>query len=852
MSRSITRRFRITGVVILTLILGTIAVATPLSTNVAAQGEASTNEPRNLVSNLGTSTYEVRTQQEYLVGNAPVDLYNRPSSVRFAHREMSVPFTTGGNDRGYYITSITLQLWSYPSATETNPVVEIFDDRSLYARELVGTLVTPNPIAMKRFPNEGPQNELFTFNAPPGSGIHVDPNTTYHIRVTDGVGDETTVSYFFWAVTESEDQVDFAATYGDDPSGWTIGDAINYRFLDTVTWYTDGWGRTARFSIQGTNVTDEHAVLLDGSETTGGQQRRLDIGEGGEATYMVWLNSAPAGDVTVTPSTALSGPITVDSSTLTFNATNYQMAQSVSVTALDDLDAIDEDAVIEHAVTGYSGVESADLRVSIHDNDTEGRFDIELYGNVNDSDTLVMNEGEEASFIITPEVLSPNAIHVLIESSNPNVTIGPSSVRWNPDSLQPKIVLVRSPRDNDGAPEFATITLSAMEPPLGTLYDLPNFQELQVYVNDLDALEFNTGVNGDLMTLDEGRTETVEFSLTSPITEPVTVTVEIDPRLDVTNSPVSVVIQPGDDSTMPRTMFFMAGTDADGISESGWIRFRLTGDVFGGEIVNGEASGGDVVTLRAAVEDADKEHLVTNLATNSNYEYVMTLAEGTESTFTARLNSQPSPAEDVTMTFTRTSGGPSVEFRSPGQTEWSESFVLTFTTDNWSIDQTISVRALQDAGTRNAEFEFRIEGNGADYTDVNNKLNVTVIDDDVAELIPSPPSINMIETHDPHDTAYTVRLRSQPIDDVTVTLSSNSNYVVPDTDLSTDGMQKTIVFTPENWNEIRRVNVYMYPDHDADDAIVVIKHRLAGTDYDDVTLNVEVNIDDQFDCPPER
>ena len=59
------------------------------------------------------------------------------------------------------------------------------------------------------------------------------------------------MSYFFWAVTESEDQVDFAATYGDDPSGWTIGDAINYRFLDTVTWYTDGWGRTARFQHSG-------------------------------------------------------------------------------------------------------------------------------------------------------------------------------------------------------------------------------------------------------------------------------------------------------------------------------------------------------------------------------------------------------------------------------------------------------------------------------------------------------------------------------------------------------------------------------------------------------------------------
>ena len=199
MSKSITRRFLITGVVILTLIVGAVAVAPPPSTNVAAQDSSSstTNAPHNLVSNLDTSTDNVRLLEQYLVGNQPVSVSDADTTVRHPAREMSVPFTTGPNVRGYYINSITLHLWTGPSATASHPVVEIWDDRWTYARQRVAILTTPDPISI---PAELHQNERFTFTAPPGSGIHVDPNTTYHIRVHDGVGDTTTVSYFFWGV----------------------------------------------------------------------------------------------------------------------------------------------------------------------------------------------------------------------------------------------------------------------------------------------------------------------------------------------------------------------------------------------------------------------------------------------------------------------------------------------------------------------------------------------------------------------------------------------------------------------------------------------------------------------------
>ena len=97
----------------------------------------------------------------------------------------------------------------------------------------------------------------------------------------------------------------------------------------------------------------------------------LTVGEGSEATYTVVLDSQPAGAVTVTPSSADAGAVSV-SGPLTFTVGNWSVAQTVTVTAEeeDNADTADESVGISHAVSGYGSVTSAaDVQVTVSDDD---------------------------------------------------------------------------------------------------------------------------------------------------------------------------------------------------------------------------------------------------------------------------------------------------------------------------------------------------------------------------------------------------------------------------------------------------------------------------------------------------
>ena len=844
MSRFTTRRFPATGVIILALILVNVAIATPRFTEVSAQGGPDQDVPHNLVNNLNTSTPEQRTYHLHTIGNEPSDYYDHDTTVRVSHREAAVEFTTGGADHGYYVKSVTIHMWRAPSATESNPVIEIWDTRDHRPRQLVGTLITPDPMDIG-FHHES--NDLFTF-ATLGNGIHVDPNTTYHLKASDAVADDTTLSYFIWGVTVDDTENDVEDSFTNTESGWTIADAMLYRIAWDRYWLSDGNSHTFRFGIKGNEFSDAHAVLIDGSRTTDGAQRRMDTTEGGVATYDVWLHSAPAGDVTVGVSTT-SDLITVEPAELTFNAENYGAPQIVSVTALEDIDGVDDDAVIDHTVTGYSGVsEVPSMNVSIHDNDLRGRFDIELWGRELGGDDLTFAEDDVGSINITPEVSTPNIIIVESSSSNPHVTVSPGRLRWDRNSVETLQFQVGSPRDADGLPERATITLSISESNRGTLYNnpdySPNILTYDVFVNDLDAIEFDSGIENVRLDVEEGRTRSVTFHLAEPIIENVFLTIDIDEGLGVSFTPNQPIVFTPDNWNSARTVYFEAERDDDGVSEVGYVRFRLTGGLFNGEKIR----------YRVTVEDANKQSFVSDLEYDENFLWEMTLDEGEESSFTLRMNSAATPLGNVTLDITRMGGrgGRGVEFLSPGHIEWAETGTMTFTPTNWSVDQTMLIRAVNDAGTQDGHFSFVAEGTGGDYDMVGNRLNVTVIDGDEALIVPSTSSIEMIETYEDAETVYRLRLASEPIDDVSVTITSNSNYVVVDVDPETPGAQNVLTFNSATWNDPRTVHVVLHPDHDLDDATAVITHRASGTDYENVAARVIVNVDDQFECPPER
>ena len=101
----------------------------------------------------------------------------------------------------------------------------------------------------------------------------------------------------------------------------------------------------------------------------------LPVNEGSTGTYTVVLNSQPTANVTVT----VAGPagtdvtLTPSSATLTFTTMNWNTAQTVTVTAADDADLVNDTVTLTHSAastdTGYQGITIAGVEVTVTDND---------------------------------------------------------------------------------------------------------------------------------------------------------------------------------------------------------------------------------------------------------------------------------------------------------------------------------------------------------------------------------------------------------------------------------------------------------------------------------------------------
>ena len=98
----------------------------------------------------------------------------------------------------------------------------------------------------------------------------------------------------------------------------------------------------------------------------------LAVPEGSSANYTVVLDSEPTADVTVAIQAPEDTEVAVDETELTFTADNWDQAQTVTVTAAQDDDAVDDDPVtITHEVRGgnYDTVTAASVAVTILEDD---------------------------------------------------------------------------------------------------------------------------------------------------------------------------------------------------------------------------------------------------------------------------------------------------------------------------------------------------------------------------------------------------------------------------------------------------------------------------------------------------
>ena len=304
------------------------------------------------------------------------------------------------------------------------------------------------------------------------------------------------------------------------------------------------------------------------------------------------------------------------------------------------------------------------------------------------------------------------------------------------------------------------------------------------------------------LTVDEGSTNTYTVELNTQPSGDVTVTIVAPTdNTEVTAEPASLTFTTTDWAT-PQTVTVRAAEDADADDDTAAVTHTVSG--------YGTVSTAPEVNV--TVTDND-----TPGVTVSPTE--LTIDEGSSGTYTVVLDTLPSG--DVTVAIGSDNTDVTVSSSS-----------LTFTTLNWSAEQTVTVTAGQDADAADDAATVTHDPSGADYNSVSNAdLAVTVTDNDVPGVTVTPTSLTVGEGG---SSTYTVVLNTQPSGGVTVTIVDPAD----NTDVKAE--PAALTFTTINWNSAQTVTVSAVQDADATDDTATVTHTVSG--YGSVVTAASVTV----------
>ena len=175
-------------------------------------------------------------------------------------------------------------------------------------------------------------------------------------------------------------KVSFGAATVTIPSGGTESPTTTVTAIDNKVDAADATV-TVSGTIASTLVTAPDSVTLtvtdDDTKGVTLSRTSVPVTEGGTAEYTVKLDSEPTASVVVTPTSGDTGAVTVSTAasdnTLTFTTSNWQTAQTVTVTGVEDADSDDETVTVTHAASGsgsgYGSVSVSDVSVSVDDDE---------------------------------------------------------------------------------------------------------------------------------------------------------------------------------------------------------------------------------------------------------------------------------------------------------------------------------------------------------------------------------------------------------------------------------------------------------------------------------------------------
>ena len=561
----------------------------------------------------------------------------------------------------------------------------------------------------------------------------------------------------------------------------------------------------------------------------------LALTEGGASdTYTVMLTSQPTADVTIQldAGTQLYAEADADpgTTTLTFTPDNWDVAQTVRVTAIDDHVAEEDphSGSVAHQATSddasYDGITIAELSVSITENETAG-----LAINLLDGSLQVSEDGTTDSFTVALSSLPSADVTVTFNSAAGQVIAedaanpGSSSIVFTPANWNvPQTILLSAVNDaiDEADVHEAVIT------PTGTSADPQynvNFSSLTAQVTDDDTAGVTVDlIDGAVDVAEGGATDTFTVVLDSQPTAGVLVTLVSDNQAtaDENGEPINafLVFTPTN-WNVPQTVRVTAIDDdlAEADPHAGQITVQISSSTANSQFDPIYDALPDQV-VPVSITDNDQADVTVSLIDGA----INVSEAGTTDTFSVVLDSEPT--SDVTVTLAPDAQLTAEPQDNPGGTQ------LVFTAANWSVPQIVQVGAVDDAIdegdnalAHTGTITLTVDSTDPVYADQPDLLvNGSILDDDIAGVEIRPTDDSTAVTEGGAGDTYEIVLSSEPTADVTIAVS-------PDSQLSAAPLSAT--FTPENWNVPQQISV------DAiDDAFIeglhsgTISHQAASTD----------------------
>ncbi len=158
----------------------------------------------------------------------------------------------------------------------------------------------------------------------------------------------------------------------------------------------------------------------------------LDVDEGSRATYRVTLGTLPTADVTVTIGGTSGTDLSVNNTSLTFTTTDWNTAQTVTVSASTDTDATDDSATLTHTASGGDyGTVTQDLPVTVNENTSVTLYISGFLSSISEADEISlsvrlntpMSEAVTVTFSAAPGDANTTADDFTLTPDPPEITI---------------------------------------------------------------------------------------------------------------------------------------------------------------------------------------------------------------------------------------------------------------------------------------------------------------------------------------------------------------------------------------------------------------------------------------------